>query len=393
MKRVCGGLCPSVVGECRKAAERLYDFVCRNHVQQDGSLLGPDAGLRWNLRVWRFAKSYFPFLPWKDEPRYLLQAQGYWILTNSAWHRLEGADRYREAAMRCADVVVTRQTAEGCWMYDNPDWSGRVVTVEGCFAALGLIAAYELSKDQKYLDAAVGWHTYMMSTMGFQKVGPNSLALNYFAGRPSGPVPNNSTLGMWLLAELSNALGDSGYLNNTREMLRFVRDSQLESGELPYAFGGGYRSDKVHYLCFQYHAFQFLDVARYYELTGNDEALPVLQRIAGFLACGLMPNGDARCSCQQDRPTVHYYTAAVAAALLKATEMGIGDYHDQAANAYRRLISWQRSDGGFDYSARNYVVLSDRRSYPRPTMMLLKHLILPLELHAESGNTKVCAPR
>lgn len=372
-----------VLVNAENAALRLNDYLSKTHLRDDGGLVGPDPGVRWNLRIGRFVKSYLPFINWNDSS-YLLQGQGYWILANQALHRLRGEDQYKSAALRCADIIVTKQTDAGYWLYDNAAWAGRIASVEGCFASLGLLAAYQMSGYGKYIDAAKKWHSYMLTGMGFQRTGPESLALNYFANANTGPVPNNSTLGLWFMAQMSKVTGDKNCLVNTRELINFLKDSQLESGEFPYEFGNEEKPDRIHYLCYQYHGFQFLDLAEYYGLTEDDSVVPLLEKTARFLATGVTPAGDARYCCGKDRPIVHYYTAAVAAALLKADKMGLGNYMNLALKMYARLLTWQKPTGSFDFSAHNYLVFADKRSYPRAQTMILKHLLLACELYQGS---------
>ncbi|GAJ16445.1 unnamed protein product, partial [marine sediment metagenome] len=95
--------------------------------------------------------------------------------------------------------------------------------------------------------------------------------------------------------------------------------------------------------------------------------MPLLKGIASFLCRGITESGAARYDCHGEKPEVPYYTAAVAAALSRATVLELGDFRVLADRAYGRLLSLQRRDGGFEFFSRgNYGLLADRRSYPRP---------------------------
>lgn len=367
----------SLSKDCKAAADRLYTYLAANYVSDDGALIGPDAGVRFNLRVGRFLRSYLPFLPWKDDAHYYLQGQGYWILSNVRYFEHTGDSSYLNAALHCADVIVERQSPGGYWVYDNPEWAGRIATVDGCFGGLGLLAAYRASGEERYLEAAKRWYDYMIESVGFKKYDAESLSLNYFSNYPRGMVPNNSTLGLWFSAEMKAATGDEKYLAYTDEMLSFVSKCQLESGELPYILASEQGSTKVHYLCYQYHAYQLLDLVKYHSITQDERAARIIVKITDFLKSGLTAAGDAKYDCSKNRPTVHYYTAALAEALLTADKAGFGDCGGYAIVAYQRLLSKQRPDGAFDYSQGNYLLLSDKRSYPRNLVMILYHLLLP----------------
>jgi len=349
------------------------------HVNDDGAIVGPDPGVSINLRITRFVKSYLRMLPWRDH-LYYLQAQAYWIIDNLEMAELTGETRYADAALRCANAVASRQNRDGCWNYPQAEWKFRISTVEGCFGALSLLKAYERSREPLLIDGAKLWYRFMVEHIGFQDYDADSQAVNYFSNVGRGMVPNNSTLALWFCAEMSRLTEDRTYAQHCRAMVNFLIKCQLETGELPYVIGSDSGPGRVHYLCFQYNAFQFLDLAEYYFISGDEQVLPVLKNLARFLSGAIMPDGDVRNSCESGYPTVHYFTSAVSAALARATEMELGDYADLAARGYARILSLQRRDGGYDYSLGDYGVFSDRRSYPRNQAMILKHLLTAARL-------------
>ncbi|MFQ3550167.1 MAG: hypothetical protein SNJ70_10505 [Armatimonadota bacterium] len=361
------------------SASKLWQNIVDNHLKVDGSIMGPDGGGRWNLRVWRFVRSYLPFLPWRNNDRYLLQGQGYWILANYELYNQTRDKKYYEAVTKCADSILKNQTDEGYWVHDAPGWEGRITTVEGCFAAIGLLRAFDLSKDKKYLDGAVKWYDYMMENIGFQKYNndENSLSLRYYSNNfASKLVPNVSTLGLWISSEMHKATNDDTYLQYNTQMINFLIQCQLHTGELPYAIGKVGEKTRTHYLCYQYHAFELMDLLEYYKNTNDERIIDVIKKVAEYLKNGVRENGDARFACHKKTPTVPYYTAAVSAALLMTTNMGFGNYIEQSLKGYNRLIEVQRKDGGYDYSWNNYLIFKDKNSYPRNLAMILYHLTI-----------------
>jgi len=355
------------------AALRLHGYLTKQHA--DGALQGPDPGIRFNARIGRFVKSYFWFLPWRDRYAYM-QAQGYWIMSN--WLLKDQVSVAAELALAASDYVLAAQEPEGYWRYPNPEWRTRIATVEGCFASIGLLESYLHTRRDAYHQAAQRWYRYVLEETGFQRTS-SGLAVNYFAGRAGRRVPNNSALLLRLLAKLKETTGDDRSLEKAAPLISWLRDVQLESGELPYAVGGapGGAGDRVHFLCYQYNAFEFMDLATYYRLTGDACLLDILRPLARYLAGGLTPAGFAKYDCHHDTPEVAYYTLAVAQALSQATQLGMGDFDPLVDRAYRQVLDKQRADGRFAYYSRaNYGVLSDRRSYPRCLSMMLFHLLL-----------------
>ncbi|HEX2232443.1 MAG TPA: hypothetical protein VHG69_03670 [Thermoleophilaceae bacterium] len=217
--------------ECLRAAQALHDHLARRHLR-DGSLAGPDYGVRLNYRVGRFVKSYLRRIPWRDNLVYE-QAQGYWILACSRLQERDGRNRL-ELVERCADGILRRQRADGSWAYPNPAWRGRVATAEGTWAAIGLLEAAQLLDDDRPLAGAQAWHSFLEERIGFRAV-DGGLAVNYFAGRPGGAVPNNSAFVLRFLAGLARATGNDGHLARCRELIAFLASIQRPTGELPYS--------------------------------------------------------------------------------------------------------------------------------------------------------------
>lgn len=356
------------------AALKLHRYLVAKH--WDGqALIGPDPGIRFNYRFGRFIKSYLRGLPWDDD-YYYLQAQGYWVLDNWALFAHTGEETYHEIALRCAEYMLAQQRDDGAWDYPNREWKGRIATAEGTWGSLGLLATYRQTTDPKFLTGALRWHRFMVETIGFQQIG-DELAVNYFANQGEVRVPNNSAIVLRFLAELADVTGDKAYLQPCAGLLTFMQRVQQATGEFPYtvegAAGGKHR---LHFQCYQYNAFQCLDLMRYHEVTGDTAPLPLIARVLSFLREGLAEDGHAFYECGNRYRQVAYHTAVVAAAFAKASQLGIDGYNDLANRAYSYLLGCQQPDGGVSYSRGDYRLLRDRRSYPRYLAMILFHLLL-----------------
>lgn len=348
------------------AAVELHQYLVDHH--WDGqAVIGPDPVGKVHWRVTRFVRSYLPWLPGDD--RYLyLQAQGYWIRANLAIYELTGNPRYLEFADRCANTLVRNQLENGAWLHP-PIWGRRgfISTVEGVWGSLGLTAAYRKTQKQPYLDAALKWYQFQVDSIGFEMVG-DGLAANYYS-HTNHTVPNVTTMLLVLMSELFDLAQDRKYLEYAERLIRFIANTQLESGELPYVF-----PSRPHFMCYQYNSFQFLDLALYYDRVGDERVLPLVSKSAKYLSRGLTEQGSCRYDCFRDFPEVNYWTAALATALHKAHQLGLGEYEAISSKAYDRVLSRKRLDGGFDFSEKNYRLLHDARSYPRYLAMILYHL-------------------
>src|SRR5581483_1931728 len=355
------------------AAERLHAHLVHRHYSE-GVLRGPDAGVRLNLRAWRFFKSGLSFIPWNDEYVFM-QTQGYWILSNWMMHSATGDRRYRELAIESTEATLELQKPEGCWAYPLPERRHLVATVEGDWGAVGLLGTYAREPRRAYLQGAIRWYDYLVSRIGFQSHSPGK-AVNYF-DRPRGKVPNNSVEAAWVFLLLWRATGDEHFLEHVGPLLDFVVSVQLPHGELPYVVRSPYEQGRAHYLCFQYNACQFLKLVWADSIKPGTRAHSVLPKLGQFLAKGVTPGGACATDCENPLPEVDYYTAVLGAALYEAASRGWVESFALSDRCYERLLERQRRDGSFGYSTGDYGFLRDGRSYPRPQTMTLFHLLSP----------------
>jgi len=354
-----------------KAAERLHSHLLRRHYDR-GLLSGPDSGVRFNLRAWRFLKSALPSLPWRDGCVFM-QTQGYWVLANWMLFDLTGEARYRDLALETTEATLRLQELEGYWQYPLRERRGLIATVEGDWGAAALLATYARQPREEFRAAAVRWYDFLVTRIGFQEHSPGK-AVNYFQ-KPRGKIPNNSVEVVWLCLRLWKATGDAKFLEPVEPMLEFLEAVQLPSGELPYIVPGALEPGREHYLCFQYNAFQFLKLAWAQRLRESSRLGRLLPNLARFLAQGVTPSGASAADCSHKLPEVDYYTAVLAAALDQASQLRLLPSTELSDRCYARLLARQRPDGSFAFSTGDYGFLSDQRSYPRPQAMTLFHLL------------------
>jgi hypothetical protein len=359
--------------ELLSSAQRLHAHLTRRHYSA-GLVHGPDAGVRFNLRAGRFLKSALDFVPWRDDYVFM-QTQGYWILANWMLHAASGEQRYRELALESTEATLKLQTPEGFWAYPLPARRHLIATVEGDWGAIGLLATYAREPRGKLLDAAVRWYDFLVNRVGFQAHAPGK-AINYF-DKPRGKVPNNSVEAAWIFLRLWKATGDGRFLKHVDALLDFIGAVQLPTGELPYIVASPYERGREHYLCFQYNAFQFLKLVWSDDLRPGSRASAILPRHARFLEKGATSSGASAADCSNVTPEVDYYTAVLAAALHEAAGRGWVESFELSERCFARVLARQRPDGSYGYSTGDCGFLRDRRSYPRPQVMTLFHLLYP----------------
>src|SRR5579864_7484407 len=303
------------------AAGRLHAHLMRRHWDR-GLLCGPDAGVRFNLRAWRFVKSALDFVPWHDDYCFM-QTQGYWILSNWMLYEATGDARYRSVALEATRATLDLQQPSGAWAYPLPERRHLIATVEGDWGAIGLLATQAREPREELIGGAIRWYEFLVSRIGFQAQ-ERGEAINYF-DQPRGKIPNNSVEAAWFFARLWQATGDARFLEHVDALLDFVAAVQLPTGELPYIVEGPYERERVHYLCFQYNAFQFLKLAWLKNLLASSDdpastartrtIATILALLARFLERGVTANGACAADCARARPELDYHTAVLGAAL------------------------------------------------------------------------------
>ena len=358
-----------------ESARRLHDYIAPRHLHA-GRLAGADQGVRWNIRVWRFVKSYLPFLR-PQERYYFLQGQAYWALANWTLGDLTLEPRYHDAARAATEVIRATQRPDGAWAYPLPERKHLIATVEGDFATIAMLEGHARAAaagHAGWLAGAKAWHAYLEREIGYQQH-PAGLCVNYFQ-KPRGMVPNNTCEWIWVLGRLASVTGDPAYLEKVPAMLGFLEAVQLHSGELPYELSGPFEPrTQVHYLCYQYNAFQCMKLAWYAHAHQDARAQALATRIAAYLVTGVRDNGAVRASCAKVDPEVIYYADAVGMALHTVSAFGWADHKAAADRAFGFVLSRQRRDGGLRYFSRgDYGVLQDRNDYPRYLAMTLYHL-------------------
>lgn len=374
--------------ELLNSAERLHAHLLKQHFRRS-LLTGPDSGVRFNLRAWRFLKSALPIIPWRDDFVFM-QTQGYWVLANWMLFESTAVKRYREIALGCTEATRQLQRPEGFWDYPLRERKKLVATVEGDWGAIAMLASYAREPRPGLLQGAVRWYEYLINNIGFQNHSAGK-AINYYHV-PRGKVPNNSVEAAWLFARLWKASGEERFLEHFEALLDFIAEVQLDTGELPYIVESTYERERVHYLCFQYNAFQFLKLAWVDSLRSGTRAPSIIAKLAGFLARGVKPSGASAVDCSSTDgggPEVDYYTAVLAAALHEAAQYGLPDAAELSRRCYARCLARQRADGSFGFSNGDYGFLRDTRSYPRAQAMTLFHLLVPICGDGFSTKTKI----
>ena len=201
----------------------------------------------------------------------------------------------------------------------------------------------------------------MIDQIGFSDPeDPRVKSINYFGGWDPA-VPNNNTL----LIGMANASEFKAIPRTPRSGRQRLAMVQLDTAELPYLIHTKGEPDRTHFLCHQYNAFEFVYLAHYLGLSGDQAIYPVLERPIAYLARDLDETDWARYDCNVHHIDVPYYTYALGHAFRVATELDLGDNGSHADRCLGNVLDLQRGDGSFPYFSRgNYLASLTAGSIP-----------------------------
>ena len=112
------------------------------------------------------------------------------------------------------------QQPGGFWLYPLPERKHLIATVEGNWAAIGLLAtlcpraAKRIPGRRPFAGTIIWW-----GLLDF-KPHTSGEAINYF-DKPRGKIPNNSVEAVWLFLRLWKATGDARFLGHVDCHARF----------------------------------------------------------------------------------------------------------------------------------------------------------------------------
>lgn len=144
---------------------------------------------------------------------------------------------------RIADLLLELSSPgyqDYCWGYNFawqsrafylPKWTPTVVAT--AFAVDGLLAAYRLTGDQRYLDACVSSQHFVLRDLNKIET-PTGIGFSY-SPLDNRLVYNATLLGTRQLTAISEATGDTSLLAHAKSSVESTREAFSEDGSLDYA--------------------------------------------------------------------------------------------------------------------------------------------------------------
>ena len=147
------------------------------------------------------------------------ETSGYILATYLSYAEFFDDVEYRVRAIEIADWEIEIQATNG-GVYSNPT-PGNIAAFNTGQVILGWCVAYEATRDQKYLDAAVRAGNYLKATQDADG--------NWVTGSYSGARTYETRVD-WALLKLTKLTGDNGFRDAAIKNLKWVLCQQKENG-------------------------------------------------------------------------------------------------------------------------------------------------------------------
>lgn len=354
-----------------ESIEKLSDAI-EQYRTTNGSIKEPAMGIGLKGRIFRV----FNNITYSLKMSLLFKSttaacNGYVALMNLKLYKNTKLKRYSQRAIKSLDWIVKTQSKRGFWYYNIPGWKNKIALVDGDTAALALFNGYLLLKNSNYLKSALKWCDLIISRKCYNLTSKKGLCFNYFINEEKTSLtPNVTTFALRVLGNAYQITRDNKYIKLTPKAIKFLKKSQLSSGELRY------NVDKEHYRCPQYNAFEFLDLNDYYECTNDKTVINMMKKIIEYLIPKVNIDGSVPFSCNKKLPLIYYHSTVVGAALAVGYKLINKDICLQNALKCAKFVTThQLSDGAIPYGKKTLLkIFNEKISYPRVTAFIGYHL-------------------
>jgi hypothetical protein len=157
--------------------------------------------------------------------------------------KLANRPDYLDKIRFLADLLLESRSkgySGSCWGY-NFDWQARAffqpkytpTVVATTFIAYALMEAYDITRDNKYLEAAIDSQFFILNDLNRTYDSDGNFAFSY-SPQDTTQVFNASLLGSRLLARIYSYTGDSLLLAEAKKSVNFCTKHQNENGSWTY---------------------------------------------------------------------------------------------------------------------------------------------------------------
>jgi rhamnogalacturonyl hydrolase YesR len=158
-------------------------------------------------------------------------------------YKLDNRTEYLEQIRFLADLLLEARSkgySGSCWGY-NFDWQARAffqpkytpTVVATTFIAYALMEAYDLTRENRYLEAAVDTQFFILKDLNRTYDADGDFAFSY-SPQDTTQVFNASLLGSRLLARIYSYTGDALLLHEAKKSVNFCTKHQKEDGSWSY---------------------------------------------------------------------------------------------------------------------------------------------------------------
>jgi rhamnogalacturonyl hydrolase YesR len=168
---------------------------------------------------------------------------GLFLTGYSHLYQADPRPEYKQKIVYLADKILkihSKGYSGYCWGY-NFDWQARAffqpkwtpTVVATSFVADGLMTAYDIVNEQRWLDAAVSSTKFVLHDLNRSYDDNGNFALSY-SPLDKTQVFNASLLGGRLLSRVASYTGEDSLQNEARKVMQYVCDNQRPDGSWAY---------------------------------------------------------------------------------------------------------------------------------------------------------------
>lgn len=199
----------------------------------------------------------------------------------------EQDERYREAAVKAAKWLCEVQDADGCWRRFGSPMTSKTVNTYNTRSAWGLLRVFQITKEQKFLDAAIKNIEWAMSQSLDNGWLPNNCLQD-----DTQPFVHTIAYAMRGIMEIGVFTQRDDFIEQAVKMGNALLIALPKDGFLPGRFDRDWQPT-VKWSCLTGDAQIAINWSRLYQLTGDEKYKEAAKRILHFLKSTQKLTGDA----------------------------------------------------------------------------------------------------
>jgi rhamnogalacturonyl hydrolase YesR len=191
-------------------------------------------------------------------------------------YEIDGAERYREAAVRAADWLCKAQDEDGCWRRFGSPFTATAVNLYNTRTAWGLALVHGVTDEPRFLDAAVRTVEWALA-----RARPNGWMPHNCLGDDRQPFVHTIAYAMRGFLEVGVYASRTDFIDQAKRIGDAVLARLPANGALPGRFDAAW-NPTVKWSCLTGNCQMAINWARLYQITGDSRYREAVSRVNRF---------------------------------------------------------------------------------------------------------------